>query len=257
MRSYHALFSYRATIVHLVLRHLRIRYRGSILGFLWAFLHPLLTMLVLFVVFTQIVKIQIQQYPLFLLSGLLPWIFFSNSLIDASRSILENANLVKKVYFPREILPVSYVLSNFINLLFGLTAFLLILIIFRMQGLRFIYFLPIILIVHLVFTLGLALFLSCANVYFRDISHILGIVLMFWFYLTPILYPLSMVPQKFYNVYFMNPMALIVVSYRNILFEGRLPLAMNIVVGCLAAMVMLLFGYFVFTKYSPSLVKKI
>ncbi|MDP2924102.1 MAG: ABC transporter permease [Candidatus Omnitrophota bacterium] len=257
MKRIYDFFTHREILKNLVLRNLRVRYKGSILGFFWVLLNPLLTMLVLYVVFSQIMRIEIQQYPLFLLSALLPWTFFSSSLTDAACSIIDNANLVKKVYFPREILPVSYVLSNFINLLFSLLALLFILLIFRIQALRFIYFLPLILIIHLIFTIGLALLLSCANVYFRDVSHILGIILMFWFYLTPVFYSIDMVPQNFRSIYLLNPMVSIITMYRNVLFEGKIPGMINILIVMLVIIITLLFGYFVFKRYEPSFAKEV
>jgi ABC-2 type transport system permease protein len=257
MREYSVLFLRMGILKNLVLRNLKIRYKGSVLGFAWGFLNPFLSMLVLYVVFSQIVRIQIQQYPLFLLTGLFPWVSFSNSLTEATRSIIDNANLVKKIYFPRDILPISYVLSNFINLLFGLMVLLFVLVIFRAPSLRFLYFLPIIIIIHLIFTVGLALLVSCGNVYIRDISHILNVALMFWFYLTPVFYPVSMVPPKFHTVYMLNPMVSIISMYRNILFEGNLPSGMNIIIMLLVAMGMLVFGLFVFKRYASSFAKEV
>lgn len=257
MRAYFAIFSHREVLKNLVLRNLRVRYKGSILGFLWAFLNPLLTMLVLYMVFSKIMRIQIPQYPLFLLSALLPWSFFAASLTDATHSIIDNANLVKKVYFPREILPISYVLSNFINFLFSLAALLPILIIFRAPSLKLVYLLPVVLITHLVFTIGLALFLSCANVFFRDVSHIVGIALMFWFYLTPVFYSIDMVPQSLRSVYMLNPMASIITMYRNTLFEGKVPEVVNIAIVFSVVTITLLIGYFVFRRYEPSFAKEI
>lgn len=257
MHSDNTIFPHREILKNLVLRNLRVRYKGSILGFFWVLLNPLLTMLVLYVVFSQIMRIQIPQYPLFLLSALLPWTFFSSSLSDASHSIIDNANLVKKVYFPREILPVSYVLSNFINLLFSLLALLFILTVFRIQALRFIYFLPLILIIHLIFTIGLALFLACANVYFRDVGYILGIILMFWFYLTPVFYSIDMIPQNLCSIYLLNPMVSIITMYRNVLFDGRPPSTINISIALSVIIITLLFGYLVFKRYEPFFAKEI
>lgn len=257
MKSGYELFTHREILKNLVLRNLRVRYKGSTLGFLWTFLNPLLTMLIFYIVFSKIIKINIEQYPLFLLSALLPWTFFSSSLTDAAHSIINNANLVKKIYFPREILPLSYVLSNFINFLFSLAVLLPILIVFRAGGLRFIYFLPAILILHLIFTIGLALFLSCANVYFRDVSHFLGIILMFWFYLTPVFYSLDMVPQNLRSIYILNPIASLITIYRNVLFEGKTPSAINLSISVLIFTITLLFGYFVFRRYEPDFPKEV
>jgi len=132
-----------------------------------------------------------------------------------------------------------------------------ILMLLRIQAVKFIYLLPIILIIHLIFTIGLALFLSCANVYFRDISHILGILLMLWFYLTPVFYPVDMVPQHLLKAYLLNPMASIISMYRNVLFDGKIPTIFSIVIALLVVTTTLLFGYFVFKRYEPSFAKEI
>jgi len=257
MHLFYTLFSHREILKNLVLRNLRVRYKGSILGFIWAFLNPLLMMLILYIVFTKIMKMRIPQYPLFLLSALLPWTFFASSLTDSAHSIIDNANLVKKVSFPRAILPISYVSSNFINLLFGFSIAVPVLIIFRIQYLKFIYFLPLILIIHFIFTAGLALFFSCGNVYFRDVGHILNIMLIFWFYLTPVFYPVEMIPPKFYHIYLLNPMALIITMYRNVLFEGKPPGLMCITVAIITAIITLTSGYLIFKRYEPSFAKEI
>ena len=240
---------------NLVLRNLKVRYKGSLLGVFWVLLNPLFTMLVLYIVFSCIVKMNIKQYPLFLLSAILPWSFFSSSLTDASRSIIDDSNLVKKVYFPREVLPLSYVISNFINFLFSLIIILTVLMIFRIQALKYVYYLPLILIIHLVFTLGLALVVSCANVYFRDIGHILGIMLIFWFYMTPIFYPASMIPSQLYRLYLLNPMASIINIYRDVLFEGNAPSPGNLLTLMLFAGAVSLCAYFIFKKYENSFAK--
>ena len=257
MRRLYALIPHREILTNLVLRNLRVRYKGSVLGFFWAFLNPLLTMLVFYIVFSRVIKIQIKQYPLFLLSALLPWTCFAASLTDAAGCIIDNANLVKKVYFPREILPISYVLSNFINFLFSLAILLPILVICRLPHPGFIYFLPMILAIHVLFTAGLALFFSCANVYFRDVGQMLNVLLMFWFYLTPVVYPLEMVPQKFYHLYQLNPMTLVVGMYRRVLFSGEAPGAISLAGALLAAGAALLIGHFIFTRCKSGLSKEL
>jgi len=214
-------------------------------------------MAILSFVFSRIMRIQIEKYPLFLLSAILPWTFFSTALLEATRSIIDNANLVKKVYFPRDVLPIASVLSNFINLLFSLLIFISILIIFKGQMTLSIILLPIILFIHLLFTIGLALFLSCANVYLRDINHLLGVGLMLWFYITPIFYPLSMVPRRLYNIYMLNPMVSTITMYRNVLFEAKPPLFTNILISLITAVVVLAIGYGIFKKYQPGFAKEI
>ncbi len=249
--------AYWAILKNLTLRNLRIRYRGTILGFLWAFLNPLLMTAILYVVFSYVIKIKMPQYPLFILSALLPWTFFSSALNDSANSIVDNANLVKKTYFAREILPLSYVLSNFINLIFSLIVLLMVLLIFRIQALQFVWLLPLILIIHLIFTVGLGLVLACANVYFRDVGHILTIGLLFWFYLTPIFYPLEMVPDKFHQIYMLNPMALVITIYRGVLFESRMPRITDFIGLVLMVGAVFGFGYFVFKRNEPYFTKEI
>lgn len=249
--------THREILKNLVLRNLKVRYKNSVLGLFWAFLNPLFTIIVFYVVFSLIIKIQIPQYPLFLLSAFLPWIFFSSALTEATNSIIENANLVKKVYFPRAILPVSYVLSNFINLLLSLLVLLPILLFFRLYIIKFIYFLPVILIIHLIFTTGLALLFCCANVYFRDVSHILTVILMFWFYLTPIVYPISMVPVKFQGLYMANPMAAMANIYRDILFNGRPPQLQELAYVLIFALVTLVLCLRIFKKFESGFVKEL
>ena len=249
--------NYKDILINLTLRNLNIRYKGSVLGFFWAFLGPILTMVILSFVFSRIMRIQIEKYPLFLLSAILPWTFFSTALLQATTSIIENANLVKKVYFPREVLPIASVMSNFANLIFGLLVFIPVLIIYKGQLSASIILLPIILIIHLLFTVGLALFLSCANVYLRDVSHLLGVALMLWFYITPIFYPLSMVPRSLYNIYMLNPMVSIITMYRNVLFDGRPPLFSSMSISFIITIIVLAVGYITFRKHQPGFAKEI
>ncbi|MFA5146522.1 MAG: ABC transporter permease [Candidatus Omnitrophota bacterium] len=241
----------------LVIRNLKVRYKGSVVGFFWTFLNPLLTTLILYIVFSYIVKIGIKGYPLFLLSALLPWGFFSASLGDASRSLVDNAPLVKKAYFRREILPISYVVSNFVNFLIGICVLLPLVIVLRPHVLTSIFCLPVVLAAHLLFTTGLALFLSCANVYLRDVSHVTEISLMLWFYLTPVFYPVSMVPSRFHGLYMLNPMASIITMYRNMLFDGIVPSAESLFGIAAVSAVLLSACYLIFRKYEPSLAKYI
>ena len=171
------IFKFKNLTYNLVSRDLKVKYKGSILGFFWSLLNPLAMLIVYTVAFKYIIRIRVENFPLFFLCGFLPWTFLSLSLSMAVSSIKDNANLVKKVYFPREILPLSIVLSNLVQFLLTFIILIPALLLFKIKlGLPLLY-LPLIIIFHLAFTLGLSLFLSALNVFFSDIRHLLEIFL--------------------------------------------------------------------------------
>lgn len=248
-------------VYSLVIKELKVRYRGSYLGFLYALLNPLVTAVVFSIVFRFVIRIEVQQYWLFLLCGLMPWVFFQQSLSQAATSIVHNANLIKKVMFPREIFPISSVVSCLVNFALGALVLLPLLAIFARFSYRWAY-LPLVLIVHTAFTLGLGLFLSATNVMFRDIGNLIEIVLFVWFYGTPIFYPLRMVREAFPNLvslYLLNPMASIIALYRHCLFEAKPPevLMVALPVAVLGALLALVIGQFVFSKLQKNFAKEL
>ena len=179
------IYAYREMIISLVRRELRGRYKGSVLGFLWTFVNPLLQLLVYTIVFSNIIRMGIEKYYLFLFVALIPWIFFQSSLTSGSSCVLNQKDMVKKIYFPREVLPIAHVTTNFVNMLL---SFIVIFIVLAFSGITpnfvAILYLPIIMIVEYILSLGIALIASSVTVYFRDLEHILGIVGMAWMYLT-------------------------------------------------------------------------
>ena len=184
------LIHYRYLLQNLVVRDLKVRYKSSVLGVLWSLLNPLLMMCVFWLVFGVFANRQIRQYPVFVLTGLLPWNFFSASVVGGAYAILGNATLIKKVYFPRELLPVSLVLSNLVNFLI---AYLVLIVALYASGLgltRYALWLPIILLAQLLFTLGLVFFLSAAHLFFRDIAMILDVGMLALFFLTHLFFTL-------------------------------------------------------------------
>jgi len=255
------LIRYRELVKNLVLRDLKARYKNSVLGFLWSLLNPLLTMLVFTVVFTFMMpNNRIAKFPVFLLCALLPWNFFQTSLIGCVNSIVGNAALVKKVYFPREVLPLSTVLSNLVNFLLALLVLFAMLFLFRIPLTKWALWLPFVMVTQVIFTLGLGLLLAAANVFYRDTAVIMGVVLQAWFFLTPVFYPIDILPTERYVAgvnlnlhrltYILNPMASIVSSYRVILYHGAPP-ALNFMLRTFAtAVAVLLLGYLVFSRYS-------
>jgi len=223
------LLRYRDLIQNLVMRDLKVRYKSSVLGFLWSLLNPLLLMLVFTVVFTVMMpNADIPKFPVFLLCALLPWNFFSRAMMGAVNSIVYNGSLIKKVYFPREIMPISVVLSTFVNFLLSLPVLFAFLAIFQVPFTIWLIYLPVIMVVQVVFAIGVALVLATLNVFYRDTAVILEVVLQAWFFLTPIFYPAEFLPEWRTVLgialpvrrltYILNPMASIVASYRSVLY---------------------------------------
>ncbi len=190
------LIHHRELIRNLIVRDLKVRYKNSALGILWSLLNPLLMTLVFTVVFTLMLDSGIPKYPVFFMCGFLPWSFLSASLISATNSIVGNAHLVKKVYFPREILPIADVMSNLVNFLLALLVLFALMLFFRIKLTPAILMLPLVILVQTVFTMGLAFFLATANVFYRDTAHILQVLMQAWFFLTPIFYPIEILPQS-------------------------------------------------------------
>lgn len=211
------IFRYRDLLWLLVSRTLKIRYKRSVLGFFWTLLNPLFLILI-YAIFLKILRSYDSQDPLFLpmlVTGILVWQFLSMSLGDALHAILGNANLVVKTSFPRVILPLSMVIANLINFLLSLA----ILTIYALAaGMKFsaVWVLPGVVLTHFALCLGLSLILSALNVFFRDTEHLLGVGLLAWFFLTPVIYSFSRIPQRFHRLAFLNPMTGLMISYRHV-----------------------------------------
>jgi ABC-type polysaccharide/polyol phosphate export permease len=229
-----ALFRYRGLIQTLVARELKARYRGSVLGFFWSFVNPLLLLLVYTFVFSVILQgfrpVDIEPYALFLFCGLLPWTWFSSALTESANALLANGNLIKKVLFPAEVLPVVAVVANMVHFFLALPILLVGLAFFATgaPGLAEVIWFPLLIAVQFVLTLALGLMLAALTVHFRDIKDLLANVLTLWFFATPILYPMSMVASRGPEIgglpplgkvlMNLNPFAHIAISYQEILF---------------------------------------
>lgn len=224
MRLLKELWEYREMVASLVKRDLKSRYKGSVLGFLWMFLNPLLQLAVYTVVFSTIMRMGIDKFYLFLFVALVPWLFFSTCLSAGTTVIFSQQDMVKKIYFPREVLPLSFTISQFVNMLL---SFLVIFIVVLCSGitisLQALLYLPLVMLIEFILALGVTYLVSALNVYFRDLEHILGILSMAWMYLTPIIYPMDMVPEQFTKFFYLNPMTSITIAYRDILYYGQKP----------------------------------
>jgi ABC-type polysaccharide/polyol phosphate export permease len=252
---------YRGLIQSLVSRELKARYRGSVLGFFWSFANPLLLLLVYTFVFSYVMRPPegIHDYALFLFCGLLPWTWFQTSLVESSGILISGGNLIKKVMFPAEILPIVTVLSNLVHFLFGLIILVVFLIYFQapLQPLELLWF-PVVVVVQLVLTLGFALILSALTVHFRDIKDILGNVMTLWFFATPIIYSWKNPPPQIRRFLNANPVTHLAVSYQEILyFDGPFGHWKWLLALGVGSFVLFLFGYFLFDRLRDSFAEEV
>lgn len=231
-------------------RILRARYQQSILGGLWAILQPLATVLIFTTVFSFFLRVDTGDTPyiVFSYTAMVPWILFSSSINDMVESIVQNMNLVSKIYFPREILVISALLARVVDFIIAYIILIVLMLIYQMEFQFFTWlFLPIILLVELIFALGIGLFAAALNAFYRDIRHIFILLLQLWLYATPIIYPVSFVPEKWQSLYQLNPMVGIIEAYRAVMINGTLP-AGNFLISAVVAVVIFILGFLFFKK---------
>lgn len=248
---------YKYLLYNLVSRDLKVKYKGSILGFFWSLLNPLMMLFVYTLAFEYIIKIRVENFPLFFLCAFLPWSFLNISLSMSASSIRDNANLVKKVYFPREILPLSIVFSNLIQFLLTFIILIPALLFFGIKIGFPLVALPFIILFQTVFLIGLVYILAALNVFFSDVKHLLEIFLQVWFWLTPIIYPVDLVPEKYQFLYKLNPAALFVESYRNSLLYNKMPSISSLLLLFIIGIVVFLIGQLVFNFYNKKFAEEI
>ncbi|TAK34030.1 MAG: ABC transporter permease [Chloroflexota bacterium] len=219
------ILQYRELLFTLAVRELKLRYRNSVLGFVWSLLNPLLMMAVFLLVFGVMMPNNgVKNFPAFLLAGILPWNWLAATIGGSVNCLVGNANLLKKVYFPAEVLPISAALANMINFLLAMVAFFAIFFAFGLTPTVTVVLLPVVMIVQLIFLLGASFFLSALNVSFRDTAVIMEVVIMAWFFFTPVFYDIhQLFPEYGRLMYIVNPAASLVSSYRLILLDGAWP----------------------------------
>ncbi len=249
MKAIRELYDYRAMIMSLIKKELRGKYKGSALGFLWTFISPICQMLIYSIVFTYILDAGIDKYYLFLFVALIPWIFFSTSLTGGSTSVWSQKGLVTKIYFPYEVLPISYVTSAFVNMLL---CFIIVFVVVIIAGIQVSFLallcLPIVMLVEYLMALGIAFLSSSITVYFRDMEHILGVLSMIWMYLTPVLYSIDKLRPEVGVYFYINPMTSVILAYRDILYFGKVPDMGNLGIAVGIALFLLVVGFLTFNK---------
>jgi len=241
---------YHELLSELTKREIKQRYKQSILGYAWVILNPFFQMLVMSFVFSFIMRIGDVgvPYPIYLYAGLLPWTLFSNSLISSMGALTGNAGLLTKIYFPREIFVISTILAKVVDYFLASSVFIIMMIYFGLPVTwNVLWFIPIFLI-QLIFTYGLSLFVSAFNLFYRDIQYIIGLVLLLWMYLTPVIYPVELFPEKYRWIFQLNPMAVIINAYRQVILGGGAPNLTSLAIGLGVSLVLLVTGYKMFKK---------
>lgn len=248
------LVSYRSLVRNLVTKDLKVRYKNSVLGFVWSLLNPLLMMVIYTFVFTKLLKTARPNFEVFIFTALLPWNWCTRGLSLATNSLLDNAAIINKVYFPRVLLPVSVVASEAINFLLALPALVLLMVFFAQPFTPWIAYLPVLIVIQALLLTGLGLLLAAINVVFRDTGVILEVLLTAWFFLTPIFYDISdLAPEMANWMYRLNPMAAIIGEYRKILYFGEAPYLLGDLRVAATALLILAGGYSFFTRMNRRL----
>lgn len=257
MDYFKEIFKYSEFLKSNVKKDIRGKYKGSFLGVLWSFINPLLSVVVYAIVFHYIMRFNIEHYLIYLIAGIIPWTFFTTSINSGMNSILFNANIIKKVYFPREILPISSVTSGLVNFLIS-CIIILIFAIFSGVGIGFsLLFLPIVIIIQYIFTLGIVFVLSAIEIYVKDIEHIVNFIISMLFYVTPILYTPDYVPENMKFILKLNPMSYIIEAYHDIFYYKQVPniSSLGIILGI--SLIIFFIGYKIFRRLQKGFAEEV
>ena len=251
------IYEYREMLYSLVKRELRSRYKASFLGFLWTFITPLLQLAVYSLVFSKIFVSTADNFIVFIFTGLLPWNFFSSAINVATGSIVNNSNLVKKIYFPKIILPISVVCTFMMDYIFGLIILIPALFISKVTFTFNMLWFPVILLIQMLFTLGLSFALSAWFVKARDVQYLVSVIMMLWFYLTPILYNIDSLSDILKKILILNPLTSIIISYQNIFVYGKSPYFTGLLISCIISLVTFVIGIIIFKKNEKSFAEEL
>ena len=257
MKAFKELYAYRELLKTNVQKEIRGKYKGSFLGVLWSFLNPLLMVLVYALVFPYIMRMNVPNYLVYLITGVIPWNFFTTCITTGCNCVWINGGIIKKVYFPREILPISVVVAGLINFLIS-CVIVLIFTVFGGIGISIqLLWLPLIAIIQSALSLGLLFVLSAINVYVRDIEYLVAFLLNLLFYSTPILYTASMFPSKVRWILYLNPMSTIVDAYRSIFYYKVMPNLASLALVGILSFIILIIGYIIFRKLEKGFAEEV
>lgn len=257
MKVFKNLYEYRELLKSSIKKDVGGKYKNSVLGVLWSFLYPLLQIAVYAIVFPLIMRSNMENYTVFVCCGLIPWNFFSTAISRSSFTMIENGNILKKVYFPREILPISVVTSEAVNFVIS-TIIILAFVLGTGMGLTwYVIFYPVILLIQYILLIGISLFVSSITVYFRDLQHFIGIALQLLFYATPIVYATNIIPESYQWILRLNPMTFIIDGYRSIFYYQQQPDFISLGITLLVSLILCVVGYLLFSKLQKRFVEEL
>lgn len=241
---------YRELLWNLAHREITQRYKQSILGYAWVIINPLSQLIVMNFVFSVILRVNSLGVPfiIFLSVALLPWNLFTQSLASSTGALVGNSNLITKIYFPREILVYATIIAKVVDYFYSCIVLVIFFIIFKTTISIHILWIPVILLIQLIFTMGLALILAAFNLFYRDIQYLLNLILMIWMYLTPIMYPVEMLPAKYRFIFTLNPMAVIINAYRQVMLSGSGPNLNSLGLALVMSITVFIVGFLLFKK---------
>jgi lipopolysaccharide transport system permease protein len=248
-----SIYSYRELLMQIVSRELKSKYKQSILGYFWAILNPFFQMFVMSFVFSIIMHIPTKfadniPYSVFLYVGLLPWNLFASSINSSCGSLLSNSSLITKVYFPRSILVIATIFARIVDFIFAVSILIIYLIIYKIPiNIHILWVIPIFFIQQ-IFTIGISFIFAAANLFYRDIQYLVSLGITLWMYLTPLVYPVELIPDKFRFIFQFNPMSVFINGYRQTLLGGKMPSFKGLIVAILLSIFILIIGLFYFKR---------
>lgn len=257
MKIFKELYNYRELLKTNIKKEVRGKYKGSWLGILWTFLNPLLMLAVYAFVFPYILRVKVDNYTIFMIVALIPWNFFTTAVQTGAGCVVANGNILKKVYFPREIIPISITVSQLVNFLIT-CIIMFVFILFSGVGFSVhLLLLPLIILIQFILILAINFIISAITVFVHDVDHFVSVILTLGFYATPIVYLSSMLPEKFQWAMVANPMAVLVEAYRSVLYYHQMPNMVLIGIWALISISLLVIGYMIFKKLEKSFVEEL
>ena len=248
MKALKEIYEYRSMIQMLVRRDLRGKYKGSVLGFAWTFINPLLQLAVYTMVFSVVMRSGIDRYAIFLFVALIPWLAMANSVTGGATCVIGQQNLVSKIHFPRQVLPITTVVTCFVNMLLCMIVVLIVCAFTVGLNLAVLWYLIPVILVEFILALGIAFLVSGLTVYFRDLEHILSIFVMAWQFLSPVMYSVDMVPEQYRVLFMINPMTSVITAYRQILYYKTAPDLSTMLTALGMGLLFLIIGWFAFLR---------
>lgn len=242
------IIEYRQVLRQLIHQQITMRYRRTFFGFLWTLLNPLLNMAIIAVVFSLVMKFQVNEYAIFLFAAMIPWSVFSNSLNQGGGSLLANESLFKKIYLPKQLFVISVVISTLVDSLLSTACLFIIALILGAKISAALLFLPVAFLLLVMFSLGVTFILSIVTVYYRDVQYLIGVVLQALYFATPIIYPITAIPEKFHAIFTWNPLVYYIDLFRSPIYFGTLPDAHSLIICSVCSLLSIVCGVIYFRR---------